>query len=213
LTASGDFWSRRKAAVAAEAEADDAAIVSEQAAAERASLEDRSDAEVLEELGLKDPDELEPGDDFSAFLQKAVPERLRQRALRRLWRGNPVLANLDGLVDYGEDYTDAAVAVENIQTAYQVGRGMLKHLLAEAEKNAPPLPEETDLPEEGAAVAMSDAEEVEPEWPVARAAETGQEEGQGAEDDRGQPHFATPNAEDAEPVAPARRRLRFEFAT
>ena len=32
------------------------------------------------------------------------------------------------LVDYGEDFTDAAMAVENIQTAYQVGKGMLKHV-------------------------------------------------------------------------------------
>jgi hypothetical protein len=68
------------------------------------------------------------GDDFSVFMAKAVPDQLRRRALRTLWRSNPVLANVDMLVDYGEDFTDAALAVENIQTAYQVGKGMLKHV-------------------------------------------------------------------------------------
>jgi hypothetical protein len=70
------------------------------------------------------------GDDFSAFMSKAVPERLRRRALRKLWHTNPVLANLDGLIDYGEDYTDAAVVVANMQTGYQVGKGMLYHIKA-----------------------------------------------------------------------------------
>jgi hypothetical protein len=32
------------------------------------------------------------------------------------------------LVDYGEDFTDSAMVVENMQTAYQVGKGMLKHV-------------------------------------------------------------------------------------
>jgi hypothetical protein len=68
------------------------------------------------------------GDDFSVFMSKTVPDRIRRRALRILWRSNPVLANVDMLVDYGEDFTDAAMAVENIQTAYQVGKGMLKHV-------------------------------------------------------------------------------------
>ena len=41
---------------------------------------------------------------------------------------NPTLANLDGLIDYGEDYTDAATVIENMQTAYEVGKGMLAHV-------------------------------------------------------------------------------------
>ena len=43
-------------------------------------------------------------------------------ALRRLWKVNPVLANVDGLVEYGEDFTDSATVVENLQTTYQVGK-------------------------------------------------------------------------------------------
>ncbi|MEM1428954.1 MAG: DUF3306 domain-containing protein [Pseudomonadota bacterium] len=123
-----DFWSRRKAAVAEEARAETQADAEARAAEARAELEAKSDDEILETLGLEDPDAMEQGDDFSAFLKAEVPERLRRRALRRLWRTNPVLANLDALVDYGEDFTDAATVVEDLQTAYRVGKGMLAHI-------------------------------------------------------------------------------------
>lgn len=125
---SRDFWSRRKAAVEAE-QAEDLRKVEAQALAERdASLEEQSDAEILQELGLPDPDELSEGDDFKVFLTETVPARIRNRALRRLWLTNPVLANVDGLVDYGEDFTDASCVIENLQTAYQVGKGMTAHV-------------------------------------------------------------------------------------
>lgn len=119
------FWSRRKEAVR---QAEEAEKAQEQAALEarqRAELEEKSDEEILEELGLPDPDTLQKDDDFSAFLGKTVPERLRRRALRRLWVSNPVLANLDGLNDYEEDFTDAASAMDVVRTAYKVGRGFL----------------------------------------------------------------------------------------
>jgi hypothetical protein len=95
----------------------------------------RPDAEVLESLGLPDPESLAPGDDFSAFMAKSVPARLRNRALRRLWLSNPVLANLDGLVDYADDYTDAATVVPNVQTAYQVGKGFVDRIAEMTEDN------------------------------------------------------------------------------
>ena len=128
MTGTGDFWSRRKAAVAAEQEADERAIIAQAEADELAKREEQTDSEILEELNLPDPDHLKAGDDITGFMSKEVPERLRQRALRRLWRLNPVLANVDGLVDYGEDFTDAAVVMDGMQTAYQVGKGMLAHV-------------------------------------------------------------------------------------
>ena len=88
----------------------------------------QTDEKILEELGLQDPDTLQAGDDFSAFMAKAVPTRLRNRALRKLWLSNPALANLDALLDYGEDFTTNADAVEVIQTSYQVGKGLLAHV-------------------------------------------------------------------------------------
>ena len=123
-----DFWARRKAKVEAETLAEQAAVEQLVLAEQNAVLEEKTDAELLEELDLPDPDTLVMGDDFSVFMSKTVPDRIRRRALRILWRSNPVLANVDMLVDYGEDFTDAAMAVENIQTAYLVGKGMLKHV-------------------------------------------------------------------------------------
>ncbi|MEM9643173.1 MAG: DUF3306 domain-containing protein, partial [Pseudomonadota bacterium] len=79
---------------------------------------------------LPRPEALETAQAVREFLDAAVPQRLKTRALRRLWRLNPVFANIDGLVDYGEDFTDGATVIENLQTAYQVGKGMLKHVEA-----------------------------------------------------------------------------------
>lgn len=145
-----NFWSRRRAGVAKEAEAEVVELEAQELAQEHAALEEKTDAEILAELSLPDPDTLEKGDDFSVFMAKAVPDRLRRRALRTLWRSNPVLANVDMLVDYGEDFTDAATVVENMQTAYQVGKGMLKHveeMARQAELRDNP-PESEDILEE-----------------------------------------------------------------
>ncbi|MEL6978654.1 MAG: DUF3306 domain-containing protein [Pseudomonadota bacterium] len=111
-------WSRRKRAV--DDQNEPAAPPPE---LEAAPPEEETDEAALERLGLPDPDALKPGDDVSGFMARSVPSRLRNRALRKLWVSNPVLANLDELVDYGEDFTDAATVIENLTTAYQVGRG------------------------------------------------------------------------------------------
>ncbi|MFC6761800.1 DUF3306 domain-containing protein [Sulfitobacter porphyrae] len=52
-----------------------------------------------------------------------MPQRLKRRALRAFWRSNPVLACLDGLNDYDDDYTAAATAGKAVNTLYQVGKG------------------------------------------------------------------------------------------
>ncbi|PRY23081.1 uncharacterized protein DUF3306 [Aliiruegeria haliotis] len=201
MSARQDFWSRRKAAVAAEAEAEQRANEAMQAAEEQALQEEKSDAEILEELDLKDPDLLEPGDDFSAFMKAAVPERLRRRALRKLWLTNPTLANVDGLVDYGEDFTDAATVVENLQTTYQVGKGMLKHILEMERQEAAKQSSEEDPvdAEETIEVAGTDeTQQAEPQFADTPRPETPATQSAGTE------------AEDTDP-APTRRRMRFEF--
>ena len=71
---------------------------------------------------LPEIESLRTESDFTVFLQDGVPEELRRTALRHLWRLDPVFANLDGLLEYGEDYTDAVTVVEHLKTAYQVGR-------------------------------------------------------------------------------------------
>lgn len=153
-----DFWSRRKARVEAEAAEELRQAEEAEQRAAQAALEEKSDAEVLEELGLPDPDDLEPGQDISAFMQKAVPEHLRRRALRQLWRLNPILANLDGLNDYDGDFTNAATDAPGVATAYRVGKGLLKHIEAlEKQADAKELADasaSTDIPENPSELAV-----------------------------------------------------------
>ena len=84
---------------------------------------DSGDPEVIAKL--PDLDSLTEDTDFTAFLQEGVPEALRRKALRRLWRLNPVFANLDGLNDYDEDFSALGIIAENIKTMYKVGKGYL----------------------------------------------------------------------------------------
>ncbi len=141
-------WAARKAAVLEEQQAQELSDLPEEPEPEK------TEAEILAELGLKDPDEMVQGDDFSGFMREAVPAALRNRALRVLWRSNGALANLDGLLDYGEDFSKEGAAGGVVKTAYQVGKGFVKKL--------------TEAEEAG----LSDSEltkdepEIEPEKPV-----------------------------------------------
>ena len=82
-----------------------------------------SPAELACAHGLPDPTKLTENDLIGDFMRPDIPGRLRRLAMRRMWRINPILANLDGLVDYGEDFTDAATVIENFATLYKVGAG------------------------------------------------------------------------------------------
>ena len=190
-----DFWARRKAKVEAETLAEQAAVEQIVLAEQHAVLEEKTDAELLEELDLPDPSTLVMGDDFSVFMSKTVPDRIRRRALRTLWRSNPVLANVDMLVDYGEDFTDAAMAVENIQTAYQVGKGMLKHVQEMARQA-----EERENPTEAEVLE----EEVEDEAETLMAvSEDDAESGEAVES------YAGLEEEHVDLLSPSPRRMKF----
>ncbi|MEP2533035.1 DUF3306 domain-containing protein [Shimia sp.] len=198
-----DFWARRKAGVAAEAVAEARAVEQAEQASAQAVLEEKSDAEILAELDLPDPDTLQEGDDFSVFLAKAVPERIRRRALRKLWLSNPILANVDELVDYGEDFTDSAMVIEGMQTTYQVGKGMLKHVEEMARQ--------AELEAQDELVANVDDDPVEdPETVVADATPDDLLPAPTAALAPEEPSFE-PEPEPEQVPAP-RRRMRFDFA-
>ncbi|QFT91974.1 hypothetical protein FIU86_03905 [Roseovarius sp. THAF9] len=202
MSAREDFWSRRKARVAAEDAAEVEAREEAQRAEARASLEEKSDAEVLELLGLPDPDTMNRGDDFSAFMAETVPDRIRRWALRRLWGTNPALANLDGLLDYGEDFTDKAMVIENMQTAYQVGKGMLTHvqkLAREAEALSAMTDTETE-DEAGTDAAEADVEQASEEADPPGVAEAAPVYS-----------YETATQEADAWAAPQRRRMQFTF--
>lgn len=128
-------WSRRKLAPDDEIQTDDLAAIGHNSAAaeptDDAEHAELTDEELLEKLELPDPDTLVKGDDFKRFMETGIPSRLRNRALRRLWVSDPVLANVDMLVDYGEDFTDAATVIENMQTVYEVGKGAARRVREE----------------------------------------------------------------------------------
>ena len=61
--------------------------------------------------------------DFTVFMKKGVPEALKNAALRKLWRSNPMLAVVDGLNDYDLNYRTADTVLTNFQSAWKVGQG------------------------------------------------------------------------------------------
>lgn len=119
-----DRWSKRKKAVQEE----ELEAVDAESSAEVIDAEPQSDEEALELLRERDPelaeqvsaidiDELTYDDDFSIFMNKKVPEFIRRKALSKLWLSSPILANVDGLNDYDEDFRDAGSVIEAVQTA------------------------------------------------------------------------------------------------
>jgi hypothetical protein len=90
---------------------------------EDAALDDN---QLLQKYGLSNPEEIEDEAGLEAFMENGLPDRLRQMALRRMWRLNPLFRFADEMVEYGENYTDAATVIEGMTTAYQVGKGYLQ---------------------------------------------------------------------------------------
>ena len=173
-------------------EADPPSAVAADAVSEEVpqAAEELSESELAakaEELNLPSLDSLGPDSDFSAFMAKDVPAQLRTLALRRLWRMNPVLANLDGLLDYGEDFTDKATVIANMQTAYQVGKGY---------RTCEPEAEDLEEPE----LAGADIADASPE--PAEDAEAGQAADEAAEE-TGEAEIApAPDSDPEEATAP-----------
>ncbi len=202
-------WSDRKKAVQDEAEAEiEVAIDDVEEQVE--DLPEKTEAELLEELGLKDPDEMVAGDDFSVFMGKAIPQQLKNRALRKLWLSNPVLANIDNLVDYGEDYTiDPNAAVEKIVSAYKVGKGYKDKWAAE-EKAEAEAAAKTAAELEANPESLLEEEAVEEEIePVAEeAVESDQMVKETAHENEAE---VAMRRADAEPIILRRKRMQFSF--
>jgi len=185
------------------------AAVDEQA--ETVDEDSLSDEELLARYELPDPSTLTASDDVAAFMRNGVPKRLRNMALRRVWRLDPVLANLDGLNDYDEDYTDAAMLVgAAVKTAYQVGKGGAAHLQEAAEKLAAGEPERAGVEDRSEPAG----ERPDPEGESREAAPEAQEaatEPEPVEPSAPDARREVSAAGDSEP-APQRRR-RMVFAT
>ena len=134
-------WSRRKRRVAEEEFVPTPSEKDEAASVEQEPETPEEEAALLERLNLPVPESLKSGDDFSAFMRAGVPEFLRKRALRVLWKSNPVLANLDGLNDYDDDFRSPELTQKVLATAYKVGRGLL------SDKASPEIMQDNDKKE------------------------------------------------------------------
>lgn len=128
-------WSERKAAARRGEIVDEPAAELQNVVAEAQDVAEPAPAQPVapatEEVPvLPSIDELDFHSDYTVFLAKNVPEVLRRAALRKLWTSDPVLANLDGLNDYDEDYHLVDTTITAAQTAYRAGLGYID----EAEK-------------------------------------------------------------------------------
>jgi len=137
-------WSRRKIEasedVAAPAPAEPTATDADEAAVEEpVAIED-----------LPDIDTLDRDSDYTVFMRAGVPEELRTLALRKLWRSDPVLANLDGLNDYDED----------VGALLESGAEFMKRLADAGEKFTRPGADSEDSPDspsDGKAAPVADS--------------------------------------------------------
>jgi len=94
------------------------------------NYDELNDEELLEKFKLPNPDKIKKEKGLDVFFKDGVPDRLRQIALRRVWKLNPIIRFADAEInDYHEDFTDAATVIEGMQTAYQVGKGYITEML------------------------------------------------------------------------------------
>ncbi len=188
----------------------------------------RSDKDILAELGLPDPDTLGPGDDFTALLKAELPARLRRRVLRRLWLSDPALANLDELLEYGEDYSQAVTGI--VETVYQVGRGMLESAGAASDRRdgagaggAGTRPETGKVGEQGPERDEAQAAPSREAWTSSERDSDGtgsdgaedDTEAQAATNERNDPGAGQAEDDAARSASPVRRRrprIRFRFS-
>lgn len=220
-------WARKKAEASKEAElappsnADSSSAPATASTAEAgvspeeqelAINEALSERGVLEKYDLPDPDAIELGTDITGFMRKEIPELLRRKALRALWRSNPVLAVLDGLNDYDEDFSNAATTVNGVQTLYKVGQGMFdKAARADSKLEAESARQVAEQAEDK--IEAVRAPERAPESAFERAAEkiNNRSELEIAAEPSHNEHVESETTEtDAEPAPRYRPRMRFQ---
>ena len=167
-------WAERKAAARRGEILPEPAEETPPPPAQSASLEpdvapDAEAAPADDEMPVLPPiEELTAESDYTVFLNPKVSETVRRAALRKLWRSDPVLANLDGLNDYDEDYNVVDTIITSAQTAYRVGRGYVDEIEEKLEQvervlgddardESPMLSDKGEGPDAGEAVSESDA--------------------------------------------------------
>lgn len=96
--------------------------------------ENLSDEELANKYEVENPENLKDPLDLKEVLKKNIPDRLKQVALRKLWTVVPIYGEVSELVEYGEDFTDAATVVKNLQSAYVVGKGYIDKVIEKTDE-------------------------------------------------------------------------------
>lgn len=145
-------WSRLKQARQAD-EAEPEAAEETESSSPPAPPGEATGEDIDETPDLPPIESLDKDSDFTVFMKEGVPEEIRHQALRKLWLTDPVLANLDGLLEYGEDFNEPWRVSGVVKTLYQVGKGMPGPVEEAAEEIAEEATEAVDTepsPEAGA---------------------------------------------------------------
>ncbi|WP_417684351.1 DUF3306 domain-containing protein [Roseibium sp.] len=144
-------WSRRKRGVEEESEAAELQVVADETSeGDEHGTEPQEDPELVanrEAAEAVDLETLTYESDFTVFMKNGVPAALKNAALQKLWRSNPVLAVLDGLNDYDEDYRIAQGVMGQFESAWKVGKGYAdkaEEVAAEMEAKSARLAEERE---------------------------------------------------------------------
>ncbi|WP_051241387.1 DUF3306 domain-containing protein [Stappia stellulata] len=121
-------WSQRKRAVQREREEGAEAQAGTDPQREEEAAEAKAETARIEEANQAaaeavDLETLEFESDYSVFLKDGVSKQLKNAALRKLWRSNPVLACVDGLNDYDQDFRTVEPLVGALKSSWQVGNG------------------------------------------------------------------------------------------
>ena len=124
--------------------------------------EDLTDEQQEIVVGLPPVESLVEGSDFTPFLKDGVPEFMKRKALRMLWRASPFFNLRDGLNDYDEDFNIIDKVIDEMVGNYKVGRGHLseeelRDMMPEEARRAFDEDEEED--EDGEDTALEDADE------------------------------------------------------
>ena len=120
-------WSKRKS------ESNEVSLKSEQNEKNTVDVKDElteeenklSNDELAKKYEVTNPEKINNPLDLRNILKENLPDRLKQVALRKLWKLVPAYGEISELVEYGEDFTDAATVIENLQTSYIVGKGYI----------------------------------------------------------------------------------------
>lgn len=139
-------WSQRRQQVE-EANEQELAKEEELVSTEISSIEEEAareapteeEARLLTSEDLPDPDKIEVGGSFAEFMGNNVDPQAKTDALRALWK-QPHFNELDGLVEYGLDYSNQPKL--SPQVSAELAQKVFRHILKDEDEEQDQLSED-----------------------------------------------------------------------